>query len=97
MTLITFFQGLGTRSRAGDSTIRATPMTTSAATALDFSNCSASEVERISRTVPDYVTVQPRGSVLILTDFSEASFDRETLRTMKETAVFDKQLLRNRL
>jgi hypothetical protein len=45
---------------------------------VDFSNCSASEVERISRTVPDYVTVQPRGSVLILTDFSEASFDRET-------------------
>jgi hypothetical protein len=61
---------------------------------VDFSNCSASEVERISRTVPDYVTVQPRGSVLILTDFSEASFDRETLRTMKETAVFDKQFVK---
>ena len=43
---------------------------------VDFSNCPAKEVEKIARAVPDYVTVNPRGSVLVLTDFSGASFDR---------------------
>jgi len=61
---------------------------------VDFSNCKASEVEEISRKVPDYVTTQPLGSVLILTDFAGASFDRDALLTMKETAVFDKPFVK---
>ncbi len=61
---------------------------------VDFSDCSANEVERIARAVPDYVTVNPRGSVLVLTDFSGASFDRDALRAMKETAVFDKPFVK---
>jgi len=61
---------------------------------VDFSNCSAKEVEKITRTVPDYVTNQPRGSVLILTDFAGASFDRDALLAMKETAVFDKPFVK---
>ncbi len=61
---------------------------------VDFSNCSANEVEEIARAVPDYVTVNPRGSVLVLTDFTGAAFDRDALRTMKETAVFDKPFIR---
>ena len=44
--------------------------------------------------VPDYVTVQPRGSVLILTDFTAASFDHDALMTMKESAVFDKPFVK---
>jgi len=61
---------------------------------VDFSKCSAQEVEKISRIVPDYVTIQARGSVLILTDFTGASFDNEALRTMKESAVFDKPFVK---
>lgn len=61
---------------------------------VDFSNCKASEVEEISRKVPDYVTTQPRGSVLILTNFSGASFDKDALRSMKESAVFDKPFVK---
>jgi hypothetical protein len=57
---------------------------------LDLSNCSAAEVEKIIRTVPDLVTTQQRGSVLILSDFTGASFDQDALRCMKEAAVFDK-------
>jgi hypothetical protein len=57
---------------------------------IDVSHCSAGEVERIFRTVPELVTARPRGSVLILTDFTEASFDQEAMRVIKETAVFDK-------
>ena len=37
---------------------------------VDFSKCAAQEVEKISRIVPDYVTKQARGSVLILTSFT---------------------------
>jgi hypothetical protein len=61
---------------------------------VDFSKCSAAEVEKISRTVPDFVTVEPRGSVLILSDFNGASFDKDALRTMKESAVFDKPFVK---
>ena len=61
---------------------------------VDFSNCPANEVEEIARSVPDYITVQPRGSVLVLTDFSGAAFDRDALRAMKETAVFDKPFVK---
>ena len=57
---------------------------------VDFSNCPANEVEEIARAVPDHVTVNPHGSVLVLTDFTGAAFDRDALRAMKETAVFDK-------
>jgi hypothetical protein len=61
---------------------------------VDFSNCSANEVEEIARRAPDYITVQPRNSVLVLTDFTGAAFDRDALRAMKETAVFDKPFVK---
>jgi hypothetical protein len=61
---------------------------------VDLSNCSADEVEEIVRRVPDYITVEPPGSVLVLTDFTGASFDRDALRAVKETAVFDKPFVK---
>src|SRR2546430_17455734 len=57
---------------------------------VDLSNCTAQEVEETTRKVPDFVTTQPLRSVLILTDFAGASFNRDALLAMKETAVFDK-------
>ena|ERR1700733_13647696 len=57
---------------------------------IDVSHCSPGEVETIFRRVPDLVTARPKGSVLILSDFTGASFDQEAIRIMKETAVFDK-------
>jgi hypothetical protein len=61
---------------------------------VDFSNCPADEVEKIARAVPDYVTVNPLGSVRVLTDFTGASFDRDATRAVKETAVFDKPFVK---
>jgi hypothetical protein len=61
---------------------------------LDLSNCSAAEVEKIFQAVPDFVTVRPRDSVLILSDFTGAFFDPEAVRAMKEAAVFDKPYVR---
>ena len=57
---------------------------------LDLSNCSPSEVEKTVRALPDLVTTRPRNSVLILADFTGASFDEDAFRALKETAVFDK-------
>jgi hypothetical protein len=56
----------------------------------DFSSCSATDVEKIARAIPEYVTVQPRDSVLLLADFTKASFGAEAIRALKESAVFNK-------
>src|SRR5580692_13113119 len=61
---------------------------------IDASNCSAAEVEKIFRAVPEFVTTRPRGSVLILSDFRGASIDQDAIRIMKETAVFDKPYIK---
>lgn len=57
---------------------------------VDLSNCSAAEVAEIVRTVPALVTTQPRDSVLVLSDFTGATFDQEAILATKESAVFDK-------
>jgi hypothetical protein len=49
---------------------------------VDLSNCSAVAVEKIVRAVSDYVTAQ-LGSVLLLVDFTGASFNQEGLSAMK--------------
>jgi hypothetical protein len=61
---------------------------------VDFSNCPAQRVEEIARAVPDYATAQPLNSVLVLTDFTEATFNQDALRALKETAVFDKPFIK---
>jgi hypothetical protein len=61
---------------------------------IDVSNCSAAEVEKIFRAVPELVTTHLRGSVLILTDFTGASFEQAAIRVMKETAVFNKSYVK---
>ncbi len=61
---------------------------------VDFSNCPANKVEEIARTVPDYATAQPLNSVLVLTDFTGATFNQDALRALKETAVFDKPFIK---
>ena len=57
---------------------------------VDLSNCPVNQVEEVVRKVPEYITVQPLRSVLVLTDFTGATFDRDAIRAIKETAVFDK-------
>jgi hypothetical protein len=57
---------------------------------IDFSNCTPAEVAEVCRAVPELVTTRPRNSVSILSDFTGASFDEESMRAMKESAVFDK-------
>ena len=61
---------------------------------VDLSNCSPTNVYKIIRTVPDLVATRPLGSVLILSDFTGASFDEESIRVLQQTAVFDKPYIK---
>jgi hypothetical protein len=61
---------------------------------VDLSNCPVNQVEEVVRKVPDYITVQPLRSVLVLTHFTGATFDRDAIRAIKETAVFDKPFVK---
>ena len=60
----------------------------------DLSHCTPREVEKIALLVPSYVTSEPRGSVLLLADFTGAEFDRIAIERMKEGAVFDRPHLK---
>jgi hypothetical protein len=61
---------------------------------VDLTHGSAAEVLKISRVVPTHVMPQPRGSVLLLADFTGAEFDREAVTSLKESAVFDRPHLK---
>jgi hypothetical protein len=57
---------------------------------IDLTNCSAAELKRMGELVPKFVTTHPKGSLLLLADFTGAEFDRDAFETMKEGAVFDR-------
>jgi hypothetical protein len=80
----------GTKRSAPDGRIRFIDHQGKRIVAVDVSHCPAATVADVVRKVPDVVSTQPLRSVLIFVDFTGAAFDVETLRAMKETAVFDK-------
>ena len=57
---------------------------------IDLSHLAAAEVRRLSELVPKFVTQHPKGSLLLLADFTGAEFDRDAFTVMKEGAVFDR-------
>ena len=61
---------------------------------VDVSHCTPAEVAKIVLLVPSYVTSEPRGSVLLLADFTGAEFDRIAIDRLKESAVFDRPHLK---
>ncbi len=61
---------------------------------VDASHCTHQEVEKLCLLVPTYVTAEPRGSLLLLADFTGAEFDRIAIDRLKEGAVFDRPHLK---
>jgi len=57
---------------------------------LDFTNCTPDEISAISDEAPAVVTNEPRGSVLVVADFSGAQFDREAVEHIKIATAFDR-------
>ena len=60
----------------------------------DLSNCNPEEVTRVARQVPAYAANQPRGSVLLLADFTGAKFDKVAFESLKQATVFTRPLLK---
>ena len=61
---------------------------------IDLSHCSAADVEKICRLVPKFVTAEPKGSVLLLADFTGAELSREAVTMLKEGTVFDRPFIK---
>lgn len=61
---------------------------------VDVSNCSAAELQEMAALVPEYVTSEPKGSVLLLADFTGAEFNHDAAMRLKESTVFDRPHLK---
>jgi len=61
---------------------------------VDLSHCSAAEVEKISRLVPSFLAPEPKGSVLVLGDFTGAEVTKQTAEKLKQSTVFDRPYLK---
>jgi len=61
---------------------------------VDCTDCLPDELALISDRVPEIVTQEPLGSVLLLADFSRAQFTRESVERLKIAAVFDRPHLK---
>lgn len=61
---------------------------------VDLSNCTPEEITRLCHLVPRYVTAEPRGSLLLLADFSGAKFNKAAVASLKEGTVYDRPHLK---
>lgn len=61
---------------------------------VEYDGCTAAQFATICDLVPSYVTAEPRGSVLLLADFTNAQMDREGLEHLKKATVFDRPHLK---
>jgi len=61
---------------------------------IDLSDCSADEVTAAARLVPSYTASEPRGSLLLLADFTFAKFDKTTLTALKEATAYTRPYLK---
>jgi len=61
---------------------------------VDGSGCSAEQLEDLATLVPARVTAEPKGSVLLLADFTGAEFDKKSLERLKPSLVFDRPYLK---
>lgn len=57
---------------------------------VDVTNCTTAEMIELGRMVPAYVASAPRGSLLLLADFTGSKFDKAAVETLKQAAVFDR-------
>jgi len=57
---------------------------------VDLSHCTAVEVEKISKLVPAFATIEPRESLLLLGDFTGAQINRKAADRIKLDAVLDR-------
>jgi hypothetical protein len=57
---------------------------------VDLTGCSANQVADLADEVPEHVTAQPAGAVLLLADFTDSKFTREAVERLKVAAAKDR-------
>jgi len=57
---------------------------------VDGCNCTVEQLEELAALVPARVTNQPRGTLLLLADFTGVKFDRKLVDIIKPSLVFDR-------
>jgi hypothetical protein len=61
---------------------------------VDCTNCAPDELEKITHLVPQRVAANPKGSLLLLADFTGATFHKRIMDTVKEGIVLDRPYLK---
>ena len=61
---------------------------------MDLTDCSAEELALMADRIPPIVTQEPKGSLLIVTDFSGAHFDRNAVERIKIAAAIDRPYIK---
>jgi hypothetical protein len=61
---------------------------------VDGSGCTAEQLEELATLVPARVTTEPKGSVLLLADFTGAQFEKKSLERLKPALVLDRPHLK---
>jgi hypothetical protein len=61
---------------------------------VDCSKCTTEQLAELAALVPARVTAEPRGSVLLLADFTGSKIDKNSLERLKPALVFDRPHLK---
>ncbi len=61
---------------------------------LDFTGCTSDELKSITNEVEQVITAQPRDSVLVVADFSDAQFTREAVTRLKVVTTRDRPFVK---
>lgn len=61
---------------------------------IDVSHCASAEMIKLAGLVPTHVAAEPRGSVLLLADFTGSKFDKAAFESLKEATVLDRPHLK---
>jgi len=57
---------------------------------VDITNCTAAEMIELAPLVPAQVATEPRGSVLLLADFTGSKIDKSAFESLKQAVVLDR-------
>jgi hypothetical protein len=57
---------------------------------VDCTNCTAVEMMELAPLVPAQMATEPRGSVLLLADFTGSKFDKTAFESLKQAVVLDR-------
>ena len=61
---------------------------------VDGTGCSAQQLEDLAALVPARIITEPKGSVLLLADFTGAHFEKKSLERLKPALVLDRPYLK---